>query len=140
MQHQNGYVGKPEIDPLPRTLSATLSAPDLLLPLGFDQLQYPKLLLGDIRERDRQTDVLCVQNTEASPDESAVRRVHRFFEEVLRATRPMAHVDGLPIRAAGWAAIQFRLRGVSALSAAEDAVGAVFLSPAQRPLMQHRPD
>jgi hypothetical protein len=37
-------------EPLP------LSSPffDLLLTLGFDQLQHPELLLGDGRERDRQ--------------------------------------------------------------------------------------
>ena len=52
----------------------------------------------------------------------------------------MANVDGLPIRAAGGAAIQFRLRRVAALPAAEDAVGTVFFTPAKPSLAQYRPD
>jgi len=52
----------------------------------------------------------------------------------------MTDVDGLPIRTAGGATVQFRLRRVAALPAAEDAVGALFVRPAQRSLVQHRPD
>jgi hypothetical protein len=52
----------------------------------------------------------------------------------------MADVDGLPIRATGGAAIQLRLRGVSAPSATEDTVGTIFLNSAQPALVQHRPD
>ena len=52
----------------------------------------------------------------------------------------MANVDGPPVRATGWAAIQLRLCGVAALPAAEDTVGAFFVWPTQRPLVQHRPD
>jgi len=52
----------------------------------------------------------------------------------------MAHIDGLPIRATRWTAIQLRLCRVAALPAAEDAVGAVFFTPAQPALVQYRPD
>src|ERR1039458_3755990 len=52
----------------------------------------------------------------------------------------MADIDGLPIRAAGGAAIQLGLRRVPALSAPEDTVGALFVRPAEPALVQHRPD
>jgi hypothetical protein len=52
----------------------------------------------------------------------------------------MADIDDLPIRTAGGAAIQLRLRRVAAFPAAEHAVGAVFFSSAQAALVQHRPD
>ena len=99
-----------ERGPLARTSIAVLPIVDLLLALGVDQLQHPELLIRDIRQRDRQPDTLRVQNSEASPNQSAVRCVHRLFEQVLRTARPVADVDGLPIRAAGGAAIQLRLR------------------------------
>jgi hypothetical protein len=98
------------------------------------------LLLGDVRQCDRQPDALRVQYAEASTYQSAVGRVHRLFEQVFRTARPVADVDGFPIRAASGAAIQFRLRRVAALPAAEDAVGALFLGSAQPALVQHRPD
>ena len=123
--------------PLQRTVSAAVSPLDLFLALGLDQFQHAKLLLRDIRQRDRQPDTLCVQNAEAPPDESAVWRVHRLFEQVLGAPRPVADVDGLPIRAAGGATIQLCLRRVSALPATEDTVGTIFFSAAQPALVQH---
>ena len=52
----------------------------------------------------------------------------------------MADIDGLPIRAARGTTIQFRLRRVSALPAAEHTVGAVIFTPAQPALLQDRPD
>ena len=103
-------VAKPVVDPLPRALSAAISALYLLLPLGFDQLQHPELLFGDVRQRDRQPDALRVQNSEAPPDQSAARRIHRLFEQVFGTARPMSDVDGLPIRAAAGTTIQLRLR------------------------------
>ncbi len=113
---------------------------DLLLPLGLDQLQHAELFFRDIGQRDRQPNAFRVQNTKASPQQRAVRRVHRLFEPVPWAARPVADVDCLPIGATRWAAIQLRLRRVSALPAAEDAVGAVFLTSTQSALVQHRPD
>jgi|ERR1700722_1898330 len=121
-------------------ISHSDSALDEFLAGSFDQFQHSKLLLRDIRERDHEPDVPRIEDTEAPTDESAVRRVHRLFEQVLGTAGSVADIDGLPIRAAGGAAIQFRLRRVSALPAAEDAVGAVFLTPAQPALMQDRPD
>ena len=113
---------------------------DPFLSLGLDQLQHSEFLLRNIRERDGQPDVLRVENAEAPPNQSAVRCVHRLFEQVLGTTRPVTDVDGLPIRAARRAAIQLRVRRVSALPAAEDAVGTVFFRPTERPLLQDRPD
>jgi hypothetical protein len=52
----------------------------------------------------------------------------------------MADVDGLPVRAAGGAAIQLRLGGVTASAAAEDAVRTLFVRSAQPALVQDRPD
>src|ERR1017187_7894566 len=94
----------------PRSRRTALEGFDLLLALGFDQLQHPELLLGDVRERDRQPDTLRIQNGEAPPNERAVRRVHRLFEQILRTAGAVADVDGLPIRGARGAAIQLRLR------------------------------
>jgi len=111
-----------------------------VLTFGFDQLQNPELLFRDVRERDRQPDALRVQNPEASSHESAARRVHRLFEEILRTARPMADVDGLPIRTARGAAIQLCLRRVTTPATPEHAVGAFFVRPAQPALVQHRPD
>lgn len=53
-------VGKPEIDPLPRTVSRAVPTADLPLALGFDQFQHPELLLSDIRQRDCQPDAFRV--------------------------------------------------------------------------------
>jgi len=133
-------IGKPEPEPLLRPSAAAVPTADLFLALGFDQFQHPELLLRDIRQRDRQADILRVQKAEAPPNESAIRRIHRLFEQVLRAAGTMADVDGLPIRAAGGTAIQLRLRRVAAKAAPEDAVGTIFLSSAQPALVQHRPD
>ena len=108
---------------------------DLVLAFGFDQFQPPEFLLRDIRQRDRQADILRVQKAEAPPHETAVRRVHRLFEQVLGTAGAMADVDGLPIRAAGGSAIQFGLRGVAASPAAEHAVGAFFVRPTQPALV-----
>jgi hypothetical protein len=52
----------------------------------------------------------------------------------------MADIDGLPIRATGGAAIQFRLCRVSAPSTTKDAVGTLFVRPTQPALVQDRPD
>jgi hypothetical protein len=127
-------------DNMLRSALSAVPAPDLFLPFGFDQLQHTKLLLRDVGQRDCESNALCVQNAEASPHQSAVRRVHRFFEAVFRTAWPVAHVDRLPIRTAGGAPIQLRRRRVPALPAAEDTVGAVFLPAAQCSLLQHRPD
>ena len=59
-------------------------SPNLLLPFGFDQLQHPEHLLSDVRQGDRQPDALRVENAETPPDEGAVRRIHRLFEQFLR--------------------------------------------------------
>ena len=125
---------------LPRTLRAAFSTLDLLLPFAFDQFQHPELLLRDIRQRDRQPDAFRVQDAKTPPHETAVRSVHRLFEEVLGTAGAMADVDGLPIRSARGAAIQLRLGRVAALPAAEDAVGAFFVRPTQPALVQDRPD
>jgi len=114
-----------------------LPSSDLLLTFSFDQLQHPEFLLRQIGERDREPYASRVENPEASPYQSAVRRVQPLFEPVLRAARPMANVDGLPIRAAGRAAIQLRLRRIAALPASEHAVGALFFRPAQGGPAQH---
>jgi len=113
---------------------------ELFLALCFDQFQHPKLLLRDIRQCDRQPDTLRVEKPETPPHESTVRRVHCLFKQILRTARPVAYVDGLPIRTARGAAIQLRLGRVAALPAAEDAVGAFFVRPTQPALVQHRPD
>ena len=102
----------------------------LLLSLGFDQLQHPKLLLRDIRQRDSEPHTSRVENSEASPYQRAVRRIHRFVKMILRAARSMAHVDCFPIGTAHWAAIQLRLRRITALPATEDAVRAILFTPA----------
>jgi hypothetical protein len=52
----------------------------------------------------------------------------------------VADVDGLPVRTAGGAPIQFRLRGISAPPTTKDAVGTLFVRPTQPALVQHRPD
>ena len=102
-------------------------AVDLVLALRFDRFQHPELLLRDIRERDGQPDVLSVQNAEAPPNKSAVRRVHRLFEQVLGAVRPVTDIDGLPICAAGGAAIQSRsARSVRIGGSGRRGQGAVF--------------
>jgi hypothetical protein len=106
-----------------------------VLPLGLDQFQNSELLLRDVGQRDRQPDALPVKDAKTPPNKSAVRRIHRLFEPVLWTARPVADVDGLPIRPAGGAAIQFRLRGISAPAAAEDAVGAFFVRPTKAALM-----
>src|ERR1035441_1814454 len=111
----------------PRSRRTALEGFDLLLALGFDQFQHPELLLRDVGERDRQPDALRVQNAETTPNQRAVRRIHRLFEQVLRTAGPVTDVDGLPVRAAGGAAIQFGLRRVSAPAATEDAVGTLFI-------------
>jgi hypothetical protein len=108
---------------------------DLLLSLRLDQLQHPELLLCDVGQRDREPYILRVQNAEAAPHERAVGCVHRLFEPILGAARPVADIDGVPVRTAGGAAIQLRLRRVSAFPAAEDAVGAVFFTPTEAALM-----
>jgi hypothetical protein len=115
-------------------------SPDLLLALRFDQFQHPEFLLRDICQRYRQPDALRIENAEAPTHESAIRRVHRLFEEILGAAWPMADVDGFPIRAAAGATTQLSLRRVSATAATEDTVGALFLGSAQPALVQHRPD
>ena len=108
--------------------------------LGLDQFQHPEFLLRDVRQRDRQSDVLRAEDAEAPPHEATIRRIHRFFEQVLWAARPVADIDGLPVRSAGGAAVQLRLRRVAALAAAEDTVGTLFVRPAKRSLVQLRPD
>jgi hypothetical protein len=100
----------------PRSRRAAIDGFDLLLAFRFDQLQHPELLFRDIRQGDRQPDVFGSQNSEAPSNESAIRCIHCLFEPVLRAAGPVADVDGFPIRAAGGAAIQLRLRGISAPS------------------------
>ena len=129
-----------EVNTLPRPLSAAVPIPYLLLALGLDQLQHSEFLLRDIGQRDREPDTLRVEDSEAPPHQTAVRRVHRLFEQVLRTAGAMAYVYGLPIRPARGAAIQLRLRGVTASAAAEDAVGTLFVRPAQPALVQDRPD
>src|ERR1017187_385217 len=114
--------GKPLLGPLPRNAVDTVRMLHLFLPFSLDQLQHPELLLGDVRERDRQPDALRIQKAEGPAHQGTVRRVHRLFEQVLRTAGTMADVDGLPVRAARGAAIQLRLRRVAAPSAAEDAV------------------
>ena len=139
-RHLGAVATNPEVGPLTGTLSAAVPTLDLLLPLGLDHFQHPELLFGDIRQRDRQPDALRVRNAEASANESAIRRVHRLFEEVFGAARPMADVDGLPISAAGGAAIQLPLGRVTALPAAEEAVWTFLVRSTQPALVQHRPD
>src|ERR1039457_6775419 len=112
------------------TLRTRIPSLDLLLPFGLDQFQHAELLFRDVPERDRQPDALCIQKPEAPSNEGAIRRIHRFFEQILGTAGAMADVDGLPIRAAGGAAIQLCLRRVTAPPATEDAVGTLFLSPA----------
>jgi len=139
--HNNAWGGwLRELDTLPRALITTFGRSYPFLPFGLDQFQNPELLLRDIRQRDRQPNALRVENAEAPPDQSAVRRVHRLFEQVLRTVRPVADIDGLPIRAARGAAIQFGLRRISASAATKNAVGAILLSAAHAALVQHRPD
>ena len=133
-------IGKPEPDPLPRPSVAAVPTADLLLALGLDQFQHPELLLRNVGQRDCQPDTLRIQKAEAPANQSAVRRVHSLFEEVLGAAGSVADVDGLPIRAARGAAIQFGLGRVTALPAAEDAVGTFLVRPAQPALVQYRPD
>ena len=125
---------------LRRTPGAAIPILELLLPFGFDQFQHAELLFRDVGQRDCQSDVLRIQNAEAPPDESAVRRIHRLFEQVLWTAGAMADIDGLPIRTTRGAAIQLCLRRVTAPAAAEDAVGAFFVRPTQPALVQHRPD
>ena len=132
--------GKPDCDALPRTPVAAVPSLDLVLPRGFYQFQHLQLLFSDIRQGDGQPHALRVQNAEASPYQSAARRIHGLFEPVLRTGKPVANVDGLPVRSTAGAAIQFGLRGISAPAAPEDAVGTIFLSAAQPALVQHRPD
>src|ERR1019366_521270 len=125
------------------TLRTRIPSLDLLLPFGLDQFQHAELLFRDVPERDRQPDALCIQKPEAPSNEGAIRRIHRFFEQILGTAGAMADVDGLPIRAAGGAAaaaIQLCLRRVTAPPATEDAVGTLFVRPAQRAVVQHRPD
>jgi hypothetical protein len=64
-----------ETEVLSEATSATVHILDLILALGLDQLQDAELVLRDIGQRDRQPDVLRVQNSEAPAHESAVRRV-----------------------------------------------------------------
>jgi len=71
-------VGDSKPDPLTRA-AAAVSWPDLFLALNLDQFQHPELLFRDIRQRDRQPDVFGSQDSEASPHESAIRRVHCLF-------------------------------------------------------------
>src|ERR1017187_5321739 len=124
----------------PATANSCCRRPSLDLALGFDQFQHSELLFRDVGERNRQPDALRVEDSETPPHECAVRCIHRLFEQVLGTAGAMADVDGLPIRAAGGAAIQSGLRRVSALPTTEDAVGAFFVRPAQPALVQHRPD
>ena len=51
-----------------------------LRPLGLDQFQHAELLFRDVGQRDCQADTFRVQNAEAPPNQSAVRRIHRLFE------------------------------------------------------------
>src|ERR1017187_2499880 len=124
----------------PRSRRDAIDGFDLLLALGLDQLQHTEFLFRDVGQRDCQPDTLRVNYAEAPPHQSAVRRIHRLFEQVFGAPRSVADVYGLPVRAAGAAALQFGLRRVSAFPAAEDAVGTLFVRPAQPALVQHRPD
>jgi hypothetical protein len=130
----------PETEQLSRVPKVVAAGLHLFLPSYLYELEYAKLLFCDVGERYRQTDAPRIQYAEAPPHERAVRRIHRLFEEILGAARPVADVDGLPICAANGAAIQFRLRRVAALPASEDAVGALFFGSAQPDLAQHRPD
>ena len=135
-----GSVESCHLTRLPRTTDAAVPSLDLVLPCGFDQLQHPELLLRDIGQRDRQPDALCIQKAKAPPHQSAVRRVHCFFEQVLRTAGSVANVDGLPIRATRGAGIQLHLRRVTTPATPEHAVGAFFVRPTQPALVQHRPD
>ena len=109
-------------------------------PLCFDQFQHAELLLRDVRQSESQSDVLRVQNAETSPHQRTVRRIHRLFEQILRTAGAVADIDGLPVRLASGAAIQFGLRGISAPTAPEEAVGTLYVGSAQPALVQHRPD
>ena len=142
MAHSGRDVGSPEVDSLIRlrTLRTGVPALDLLLALGLDQFQYPELLLGDVRERDRQPDALRIQKAEAPAHQGTVRRVHRLLEQVLRTAGPMTNINGLPVRAARGAAIQLRLRRVTTPATPEHAVRAFFVRPTQPALVQDRPD
>src|ERR1017187_7088349 len=111
-------------------------ASDLLLALALYQFQHAELLFRDVGQRDRQPDTLRVQNAKATSNESAVRRVHRLFEQILRTAGPVADVYGLPIRTAGRAAIQLRRRRVAAPSTTKNAVGAFFVWPTEPALVQ----
>jgi hypothetical protein len=101
-------MSNPEVDPLPRTPGAAVAILDLLLPLGFDQLQHPELLFRDIGQRDRQAHVLRVENPEAPAYQDPIRRGHGLFEQVLRALGPVADIDRLPAGAARRAVAQLR--------------------------------
>ena len=101
-----------------------------LRPLGLDQFQHAELLFRDVGQRDCQPDTLRIQKAEAPPDQSAIRRIHCLFQQILRTAGAMAYVDGLPIRPARGAAIQLRLRRVTTPAAPEHAVGAFFVRSA----------
>jgi hypothetical protein len=103
-----------------------------------EAFSLPGLLLS--REPSSVPDALCIQKAKAPPHQSAVRRVHCFFEQVLWTAGSVANVNGLPTGTAGGTAIQLRLRRVAAEAAPEDAVGTLFVRSAQSVLVQHRPD
>ena len=113
---------------------------EVLLTLSLDQFQHPELLLCNVGQRDRQPYALRVENAKTPAHEPTVRPIHRLFEQVLGTAGAMAHIDSLPIRTATRAAIKFRRRRVAAFPAAEHAVGAILLTPAQGRKTQHRPD
>ena len=79
----------PRLDACASRISGPWLRSDLLLPLGLDQFQHPEFPLRDIRQRDRQPDILGAQDAETPSHESTVWRIHRLFKQVLRAPRPI---------------------------------------------------
>jgi len=83
---------------------------------------------------------LGAHDPEAPAHQDTIGRVHGLIEQVPGAGWTVADIDGLPAGAACRASVQFRLRRVAALPAAEHPVRALLLWPAERSLAQHRPD
>lgn len=109
---------------------------DTCCSLTIDEFEYAEFFFCDVGESDRQSHTLRIQKAETSPHKCAIRRVHRFVEAVFRAGRPVTDIDGFPVSTTSRAAVQLGGRRVSALTATEDAVGAVVITTAQRSLLQ----
>jgi hypothetical protein len=94
-----------------------------LLPVDLDQFQHTELFLCYVRQRDRQPDALSVQEPEARPYESAIRRAHRLVQAIFRtaggrgsqrwlSSAGVGRQEGRPARSCAGAVVDHRVESL----------------------------